>query len=172
MMGEKAFERIDHFFPDKSTVSDILAKCVITFGVVLLVGGLYLMIVNPAVEVSSSQGAASVPSAFAGIEWVPGVPLFKGDLASIDALLAGSVYWIFGFNMLLVGLGLWVRHRFARLAGLFIFALAAFFDFAQFLLGGFLGAPFSVVMLLVDVVFVYLLLSKFDVAVSSPLSSP
>jgi hypothetical protein len=55
-----------------------------------------------------------------------------------------------GLDVLLVGLGLWVRHRGARLVGVIIFGLAAFFDFVQFLLFGLLGAPGSAIELIVN----------------------
>jgi hypothetical protein len=55
-----------------------------------------------------------------------------------------------GLDILLVGLGLWVRHRGARWVGVTIFGLAAFFDFVQFLLFGLLGAPGSSIELIVN----------------------
>jgi len=71
-------------------------------------------------------------------------------LATSPATIAGIVVWMLGFDILLVGLGLWVRHRGARWVGVIIFGLAAFFDFVQFLLLGLLGAPTSSIELIVN----------------------
>ena len=147
------------FFSNKCLLTDVVAKLVITFGVVLITGGLYLMIVNPASTISTNPGAQTVMS---GVEWVPGIPFLTGDLANLSALVAGSAYWIVGIDLLFVGLGLWTRHRLARIAGLVIFVAATFFQFVDFLLFGVLGAPVSVVVLSVDAVIVFFLLSKFD----------
>jgi hypothetical protein len=153
------FSKFDGFFSDHSLVTDLVAKFTITFGVVLIVGGLYLIIVNPGSSVQANQG---IESAVAAIGWLPGVPIYLGDLSNIGAITVGSVSWILGINLLLVGMGLWVRHKIARLAGLLVFGLASFFEFVQFLLLGVLGSPISIVDLLVNVFFVYFLFSKFD----------
>ncbi len=91
-----------------------------------------------------------------------GIPFSVGDLSGLSTIVAGSVYWIIGIDLLLVGLGLWVRHKFAQLAAILMFAIAAAFQFFQFLLLGVFGSSASVVMLLVNAVFAYFLYSKFD----------
>jgi hypothetical protein len=97
------------------------------------------------------------------VAWIPGIPFIIGDLTSLSAAITiGSVFWIIGIDMLLVGLGLWTRHRFVRLAAILLFSLAAFFQFIEFLFFGVLGSSLSVVELCVDVVLVYFLFSKFD----------
>lgn len=70
----------------------------------------------------------------------PGVPLPMGELINQGATVIGASIAILGLDMLLVGLGLWVRHKLARWIAIAIFGLAAYFDFTQFLVLGLLGA--------------------------------
>jgi hypothetical protein len=153
------FSEINRFLSNHSLITDLVSKFTITFGVVLIIGGLYLMIVNPG---SSAQNNQGVESAVAAIGWLPGVPIYLGDLSNIGAITIGSISWIIGIDLLLVGLGLWVRHKLARLAAISIFVLAAFFEFIQFVLLGALGSPISLVTFTVNAVFAYFLFSKFD----------
>jgi hypothetical protein len=130
--------------------------------VVLVVCGLYLMITDASASIQVAQTNSVAKSAVSVLDWIPGIPFYIGDLANATATAVGLVCWILGIDFLLVGLGLWVRHRLARLAALVIFAVAGFFQFVQFLLLGILGSPVSIIELSIDGVFAYLLFSKFD----------
>ncbi|MCW4024998.1 MAG: hypothetical protein NWF01_08190 [Candidatus Bathyarchaeota archaeon] len=143
------------------TVTDFVSKLTITFGIILIIGGIYLMIECPSSSSQLAQTTQDLQPAFS-IDLVPGVPLSMAELAGLDAITFGSVSWIIGVDLLLVGLGLWVRHKVARLAAMLIFTLAAFFQFSEFLFLGFLNAPFSFIMFIVNAVFVFFLFSKFD----------
>jgi len=156
------FLKADRFLSDYSLITDLMSKFTITFGVVLIVGGLYLMIVNPGSFAALTQTNQSVNSAVTAIGWLPGVPLYLGDLNNIGSITVGSVSWILGIDLLLIGLGLWVRHKLARMAAIIIFVLAAFFEFIQFILLGALGSPISLIDFLVNAIFAYFLFSKFD----------
>ena len=116
------------------------------------------MIVNPSASVQTNGAQAAVSTS----DWIPGIPFYIGALTNVNAIIVGSVSWILGVDLLLVGLGLWVRHRLARSAAIMIFALAALFQFVQFLLFGAIGSPISLVELFVDGTFAYFLFSKFD----------
>lgn len=163
---KKYFFALKKYLSDRAFITDLVTKLVITFGVVLIVSGLYLMIVNPgaSAQVNGAQQAISAS------DWIPAIPFYIGALTNVSAIAVGSVSWILGVDLVLVGLGLWVRHRFARLAAIMIFALAAFFQFVQFIYLGAMGSPISLVELFIDATFAYLLFSRFDaqtVAVNS-----
>jgi hypothetical protein len=163
MAAIKNFLKLNVYLSNHALITDLIAKFTITFGVVLIVGGLYLMVGNPGAPiyvVQTTQVGNQI--VLTVVDWIPGVPFYVGDLANLDAVVAGSAYWIVGVDLLLVGLGLWVRHKFARLAGIIIFGIAAFFNFTQLMLSGLLGSPVSVLVLLINGIFVYLLFSKFD----------
>ncbi len=140
-------------------ITDLITKSVITFGVVLIVGGVYLMIINPGGSTQISQASQSTVSV---INWVPGIPFYIGELTNAGASTIGLASWIIGIDLLLVGLGLWIRHRLARLAAISMFGLSAFFQFVQFLYFGFLGSPVSILELFVDCIIAYFLFSQFD----------
>lgn len=144
------------YLSDRTLITDLISKLIITFGVVLIIGGLYLMISDPAGQTSATQTMIST------VNWIPGIPFYMGSLASSGASASGLTSWLVGLDLLLVGLGLWVRHKLARFVALIIFALAAFFQFVQFLYNGIAGAPVSVLELCVEAVFIYFLFSKFD----------
>jgi hypothetical protein len=114
------YTRIKGYLSNESLITDIVAKLIITFGVVLIIAGLYLMIVNPVV---STQANVSTQSPVATIEWIPGIPFYIGDLANVNAIVVGSVSWILGVDLLLVGMGLWGRHKIARFAAIIIWNL-------------------------------------------------
>jgi lysylphosphatidylglycerol synthetase-like protein (DUF2156 family) len=137
-----------------------------TIGVVLIVSGLYLTIKD---TIASTQDVRTnlAKSAVSALDWIPGIPFYVGDLAKASITVIGLVSWILGIDLLLVGLGVWARHRLARFAALVIFGSAAFFQFVQFLLLGILGSPISIIELCVDGVIVYFLLSRFDSADNS-----
>ena len=85
-----------------------------------------------------------------------------GSLTNTSVSIIGLISWFIGLDLLLVGLGLWVRHNFARLAALMIFALAACFQFIQFLLSGIMGSPASITGLILNGILFYFILLKFD----------
>jgi len=156
------FSPVGKYLSNRNLITDLIAKLVITFGVVLIVGGLYLMITDGDAATQAAQTSVAAKTAVSLFNWVPGIPFYIGDLANSSTSTVGLVSWIVGLDLLLVGLGLWVRHRLARFTALMIFVLAAFFQFVQFLYLGILGAPASVLELCVDGILVYFLLSKFD----------
>jgi len=154
--------KLKGYLSDRTLITDLVAKLTITCGVVLIVSGLYLMIVNPSASSQVALSNQGVQSAVSAVDWIPGIPFYVGGLSNVGAITVGSVSWILGVDLLLVGLGLWVRHWLARLAAITIFGLAAFFQFIQFLLLGVIGSPISVIELFVDGAIVYCLFSKFD----------
>lgn len=155
------FGKIKKYIPSSNLMLDIISRLIISFGVVLIVGGIYLMI-SPNLETGST-----IKSIISTVSLVPGIPLNVGDIAGQGAATIGLVSWIVGIDLLLVGLGLWVRHRFARFVAITIFTLAAFFQFLQFLLQGYLKVPTSIPEFLIDLVFVYFLFSKFELSNNS-----
>jgi lysylphosphatidylglycerol synthetase-like protein (DUF2156 family) len=155
-----------NYLADQTLITGVLAVIIIIVGVILIVSGLYLMVrdastLTPAAQTNLAKSAVS------DVDWIPGIPFYVGDLAKSNITVIALVSWILGIDLLLVGLGVRVRHRLARLAALVIFGLAGFFQFVQFLLLGILGSPVSVIQLCVDGVIVYCLLSKFDSADNS-----
>ena len=143
----------------RTLITDLISKFVITFGVVLIVGGLYLMITASS---QPPQTSSAINSVLIVADWVPGIPFYINALANASLATIGLVSWFIGLDLLLVGLGLWVRHKLARFTALIIFALAACFQFVQFLFVGIVGAPSSVIELCVDAILIYFLLSRFD----------
>jgi len=142
---------------NRQLMTDLVAKLVITFGVVLIVGGLYLMISDSgSISYSASQSVA-----FA-VNWVPGVPFYFGEVASCGTSMVGLVSWIIGLDLFLVGLGVWARHKLARFVALAMFGVAAFFEFGEFLVSGFMSAPASLFGFCVDAIVVYFLLLRFE----------
>jgi hypothetical protein len=162
-------KKIRGYLSDRILITDLIAKLIITFGVVLIVGGLYLMITNGGASTQIAQNIA-VKSVVSTVDWIPGIPFLIGDLANFSASTVGLVCWFFGVDLLLLGLGIWVRHVFARVTTLMIFFLAACFQLVQFMYFGIIGSPTSIVELLVDGVFVYFLVSRFDAKKNLPLS--
>jgi hypothetical protein len=150
------------YINDRTLITDLLTKFTITFGVVLIIGGLYLMMTDPAASTQVAQTNSATQSVVSVMDWIPGIPFYISSLVNAGATAIGLVSWILGIDFLLVGLGFWVRNRIARLIGLMIFILAAIFQFVQFLYLGILGSPTSIIEFLVDGIFVYFLFSKFE----------
>jgi hypothetical protein len=142
-------------------ITDLLTRLIITFSVVLIVGGLYL-IFNDTSGLDAIQRSVATQSAISSVSWVPGIPFSPADLTYGGIAVIGLVIWIIGVDLLLVGLGLWVRHRLARLAAIMIFLFAAVFQFIELLYSGFFGAPSAVTGFIIDAIFVYFLFSRFD----------
>jgi hypothetical protein len=90
----------------------------------------------------------------------PAVPFPIGELLNQDTTVIGIFIAIMGIDILLVGLGLWARHKLARWIAIAIFGLAAYFDFTQFLLLGFLGAPCSTIEAIVNSLIAYVLFKR------------
>ncbi len=151
--------KLRKYLSDRILITDLISKLVITFGVVLIIGGLYLMITASSQVPQTSSAINSVVSV---ADWIPGIPFYIGNLANTSVTTIGLVSWFVGLDLLLVGLGLWVRHKLARFTALAIFALSACFQFIQFLFLGILGASTSVIELCVDIILVYFLFSRFD----------
>jgi hypothetical protein len=149
-------------YPSDRALTDLLARLIVVFGVALIAGGFYSVIAYASASTQVAQTSSAAKSVVSILDWIPGIPFYVCDLADFSAATIGLVSWILGIGLLLVGLGLWGRRRLARLAALAIFGAAAFFQFVQFLLLGFLGSPISIVELCADGVIVYSLLSRFD----------
>lgn len=156
-----SIDSLKKYLSDKVLVTDLTIKFVITFGVVLLMGGLYLMATDPGSAGSPAQASNAIQTVVTTINWVPGIPFYIGNL-NCGASIIGLVSWLVGLDILLVGLGLWVRHRLARYVALGIFALSACFQFAQLFFYGIESAPSSMFVLLLDLAFIYFLLTRFD----------
>lgn len=161
-MYKKVLGKLKNPLSDRALITNLLARLIIAFGVVLIVGGLYLMITDISASTQAQQTGLLATSAVSTLDWIPGIPFYIGDLANASATAIGLVSWILGVDFVLVGLGLWVRSGLARLAALMIFVLAAYFQFVQFLLLGILGSPISIIEFSIDGVFAYFLFSKFD----------
>jgi hypothetical protein len=158
---ESAAKFKEDYFDNQTLITDTITKLIITFGAVLIVGGLYLML-NNASALSPAQSSVATQTAVSAVSWVPGIPFSTADLSTSGIPIIGLVTWLVGIDLVIVGLGLWARHRFARLAALMIFVLAAAFQLIQFLYSGLVGSPASIVGVLVDGVFAYFLLSRFE----------
>ena len=151
------FNRFKSYLNNKTLIIDFISKLTITLGIVLIVGGLYLMLLSPGTSSLTSQANIATQSVIQTVKWIPGLPFNIADLAGCAISAIGLVLWLMGINLLLTGLGLWVRHRLARVIAIGIFSVAAFLQFVQFLLYGIVGAPPSLVMLGADLIMTYLL---------------
>jgi len=153
---KKSQSHIIKYTSNRALVTDIISKLFITFGVALIIGGLYLVIANPWSSYQANQSAASV------IDWVPAIPFSTTALVTCSSSTVGLVSWIIGVDLLLLGLGFWVRNNLARLVGLIMITLAAVFQFIDFIQVGIMGSVSSVVVLFVDGLIAYFLLSRYD----------
>jgi hypothetical protein len=138
--------------------ADTISLLSVGLGWILLVLGLLLMFANAGLLSSNSAYLVSGVTSIVG--QLPGIPVYAVDLATTQTTLFGIVIWTLGLDVLLVGLGLWVRHRLARWVAAAIFGLAAFFDFAQFLLLGLLGAPVFTLEFIVNTLILYALFKR------------
>ena len=152
------FSKFTQYFA-QDLVKDLVSKLVMTLGVVLLFGGLYLMILNSGSLSQATQTNVAAQSVIDTAKWIPGIPFNIGDLSGCSISVIGLVLWVMGINLLLTGLGLWVRHRLARLIAIGIFLFASILQFVQFLLYGVLGSPQALVLLAADAAIAYLLFS-------------
>lgn len=129
-----------------------------TFGVILLVGGLFITIFVAMLPANVSGIESITQSIILIMDYVPGIPFELSALADAAGLtIAGLALWFVGLDLLLLGLGLWARSKIAKWIALIFFLTAAFFDFTQFLQFGILGSPVSVLGLTFNGVIFYLL---------------
>ncbi len=145
--------------PDKSSVARILFVTLVTFGIILLIGGLFLIALAMNLPTELSDTDSITQSVASIINQIPGVPVNVNDLTNLTMI--GIVSWIIGLNILLIGLGLWVKSKLAKWTALGIFALATLTDFIQFLLSGILGSPGAIPGVLINGTFLYFI-SKLD----------
>ena len=120
------------------------------------------MILAPGASNQSVQTTEAARSVIETTSWIPGLPFFVSDIAGCSITAIGLVSWVMGINLLLTGLGLWIRHNLARLVALVIFSISAVIQFAQFLLLGIVGSPYSIVLLILNAAIAYFLFTKFD----------
>ena len=153
--------------PNRGLITDLLSILVITFGIVLICNGVILITTN------ASNGSQGVSSQFAmsATNSIPGIPISITDLSQTSVAGIGLVSWIIGLNLLFIGLGLWIKHKLARVVGIVVFGLACFFQFIQFLLVGIVGSPISVIQMFVNGALGYLLFAKFDYSSNLPIDN-
>ena len=158
--------KIKKYLSNYELITDLICKLVITFGVVLLIGGLSLIFTNGAVSTQTIQTVVS------SINWVPGIPYNMSNLLNLSTSTIGLATWFIGLDLLLMGLGLWVRHRLARFTAILIFGLAACFQFIEFIYAGLIGSPASLIGIIADVLIVYFLFARFDSKSVQPYRPP
>jgi len=127
----------------------------IGLGAILLVSGLLMLFVDG--SLSSTRASLVSNNFLSTVAQFPGIPFNLTDLTSSPAAVGGIVVWVLGIDIMLVGLGLWIKNKLARYFAVTVFGIAAFFDFTNFLLSGVLGAPSSVTELLVNSALLYCL---------------
>jgi hypothetical protein len=158
----EAYRAFRHkLFMSGQAIWKIAAKTVSLFSIglggLLLVLGLLMLMFDTGIFLSSTRVSLVSNNFLSTIAQFPGIPVDLTELTTSPATIAGFVVWILGFDIMLVGLGLWVKSRFARYVGIAVFGMAAFFDFVKFLLAGVLGAPGSVIELIANSVLLYCL---------------
>ncbi|MCL2359384.1 hypothetical protein [Candidatus Bathycorpusculum sp.] len=150
-------DKIVGFTPGHPLVIDIIAKLTITFGVVLLISGLALMLSDSSLMSQAPLAESATESATEAISWVPGIPFNTKELTSFNITTTGLVTWIIGIDLVLIGLGIWVKHRLAHLAAVVTFGLATIFQVQQFFTRGIIGAPASIIGLAINGTITYFL---------------
>ena len=130
---------------NKVLLADVLFLVVTTSGIMLTISGLFVMILAATLPAEVSGVELLQQSVLSVLGLIPGVPINMNDLE-------GS-----SLDLLVVGLGLWVRSKVARWIAIIVFTSSVFFNFVQFLLLGLLGAPMATVSLLVNALILYLL---------------
>ena len=169
---KKFLTRARKHLNNRELITNILSYLIITLGVVLIVGGLYLIILDPSASGQSVQTNVAGRSVIDTTAWIPGVPFFVSDIASCSITAIGLVSWLMGINLLLTGLGLWIRHRLARLVALGIFSISSVIQFAQFLLLGMIGSPYSIVLFIFNSTIAYFLFTRFDFGIIELKNNP
>jgi len=139
------------------TVANGISLFSICLGWLLLALGLLISVgetnsfLSPAYATSVSTNILSIVGKF------PGIPFDVTELGTSSAIISGIIVWILGIDIILLGFGLWMRSRFARYVGITVFGLATFFDFVEFLMNGFVGAPASVIEMIINSTVLYCL---------------
>ncbi len=158
------------YLNNKVWITNALFIITTTVGIVLVVGGLSAIILASTMTASTSDAELMHQSVMSVLGPLPGVPINIQDLGDASLSSTGLVSWIIGLNLLVVGLGLWQRSKFAKWVAIIIFGLAAFFNFAQFMFFGVLGAPAAIVGLFINVLILYLLIkADFNIKPTFPL---
>jgi len=142
---------------NKVLLADVLFLVVTTSGIMLTISGLFVMILAATLPAEVSGVELLQQSVLSVLGLIPGVPINMNDLEGSSLTAIGMVSWIVGLDLLVVGLGLWVRSKVARWIAIIVFTSSVFFNFVQFLLLGLLGAPMATVSLLVNALILYLL---------------
>ena len=88
------FSKFKEYLADETLITDLLSKVTITFGVILIIGGLYLMIINPITSTQATQLSQTAKSTVNTVSWIPGIPFNFDDLANFTSITVGSVSWI------------------------------------------------------------------------------
>jgi lysylphosphatidylglycerol synthetase-like protein (DUF2156 family) len=146
---------------NRSLVTDALLLVPITLGVLLLVAGLLIIILSASLPAQASDVDSTTQSIVFVMSQIPGVPLNFNDLANGSLTMIGMVSWIIGLDIILIGLGLRARSRFAKWIAMGVFVIAAFFDLVTFLNVGILGSFGAFIGIFINGFFVYLF-SKVD----------
>jgi len=133
----------------------------LAFGYLLLIGGLCIMVLSPSAAQTGLSNFVS-NSIVSFVNQVPGMPVNLSSIMSGGDTLIGLFSWITGVIILVVGMGLQIKNRFAKSIGLIIFALALVLDFVAFLVSGILGATDAFTGIFTNAFFLYLF-SKMNV---------
>ena len=146
---------------DKTTLKRAVSLVTVALGYLLIVGGLFTIVLSASLPTKTADTDPTVQSVTFAMSQIPGIPLNLRDLATDGLTTIGLVSWIIGLNILFIGMGLVVGHRFAKWIAMGVFALATFFNFTAFLTQGVLGSSGAFVGIFINGLFVYLF-SKLD----------
>ena len=91
--------KFKNYLADRALITDLVTKLVITFGVVLIVGGLYLMIIDPSASTQVRTNKFSNSAICFHVNWIPGIPFYIGALTNVNAIIVGLVSWILGHRL-------------------------------------------------------------------------
>ena len=136
-----------------SLFSICLGWLLLALGLLLSVGETNSLL-SPTFATSVSNNILSI------VAKLPGVPFDMTELGASSPVVSGIIVWILGLDIVLLGFGLWMRSRFARYVGITVFGLAAFFDFVEFLMNGFVGASASVIEMMINSTVLYYLFKR------------
>ena len=141
----------------KRSIVDVLPLITVGLGFLLIIGGLSIAISSMIlIFPAQSDGIDSrVELVILVMDLIPGVPLSFNELTNASLTTIGVVAWITGVDLILVGLGLRARGRFAKWIAMVFFGSATLFNIVTFLKVGLLGSFTSFVGIFVDSFFVY-----------------
>jgi len=137
--------------------AEIISLVSIGLGSVLLASSLLMLVLDTGFFMSSTHVSMVSNNFLNTVAQLPGIPFDLTELKTSPSTISGILVWILGLDIVLVGLGIWVKNRLARYAGITVFGLAAYFNFVKFLLFGILGSPSSIIELAVNSTILYLL---------------